>query len=1325
MNQNSILSISSPGILGNDSDIDNDPLNAVLVSDVQHGTLVLYPSGSFSYTPTVGYSGVDSFTYRASDGSATSNIATVTITVNAVNQAPVAFNDSYTTNEDTPLSVPAPGVLSNDTDPENNNLTSILVTGVQHGTLTLNSNGSFTYTPSANYNGSDSFTYQASDGSLTSNVATVTITVNAVNDPPVAVNDNYSTDEDLVLSVAAPGILVNDTDVDGNTLTASLVQNVSFGTLSLAANGGFVYTPNLNYFGTDYFTYTVSDGVAVSNVATVTINIRSVNDAPVANANSYSTSEDVTLMVSSNGVLSNDTDVDNVRLYAVLGNSVANGMLTLNEDGTFTYIPNEDFNGTDNFTYRAFDGQLYSNYATVTITVNAVNDPPNVRDDEAFTSENTSVNINVLANDDDARDGSPGGINASTVAVTAQPQHGSVTRLSNNTFTYTPYSGFYGTDQFTYSVSDRGYPLPPLTRSATVTINVARLSPVANDDNVTIAEDTPIDINVTANDVDLDLNPASLSIISAPANGTATVVGTIVRYTPRQDYFGTDFFTYTVRDLANHISNVARVNITITPVPDPPVIRNSSFSTPENTALVIALSSIASDPENDIVPSTITFPTQPQHGTVSFASGNIRYQPASGYGGNDFFTVRVSDQTGLQSNIGEITIQVSNQSPDARDDNFTINEDNVGVFDVLANDTDPQNNINPSSLTIITAPVNGTAVVASGRINYTPNANFNGTDQLRYSISDNTGYSDQATVYITVLPVNDPPVAVNDVVTTPEDTPVDIYYLVNDYDVDNQIVPSSTIIVTAPTHGTAVLAGGGSVIRYTPALNYFGTDVIVYRIFDQAGASANGTINITITPVNDPPVAVDDEVELINETFKTFNPLANDSDPEGELDRGSLRITVNPEHGRATVATSTGLITYTPNAGFSGNDRLEYTVCDRQGLCASARVNIVVNRDNQPPVANNDQLLVNEDTPGVIFPLANDTDVNGNIDAGSLTIITAPSHGVAIINEADGSVEYTPSQDYFGSDSFVYRIYDLGNPPLSDTATVFITILPVNDSPVANDDMVVLFDNQRVTINVLDNDFDVEGDQLILQSIESHPLIVNEGNGVVVIQSDNIIHCGEFDIQYTVCDGQLCDDAVLTIVLHAFDSDSDGIPDYIEGMDDTDGDHIPDYLDLDSDNDGIPDSLEGGMNNECGRMPLDSDGDGIPDYLDSDSDNDGVLDSIEGIDDCDGDGIPNWRDAFDDCDVRPFIPELFTPNGDGVNDKFVIPEIEQYHGNELLIFNRWGVLVYHKVNYDNSWDGYANKNSSGNKLLPEDTYFYVFKTGIQNKVKKGTVYLKR
>ena len=193
---------------------------------------------------------------------------------------PAARGDAYTTGEGTQLTVAAPGALANDSDPQGRPLSAALVSGPAHGTLTLNPDGSFTYTPSGDYNGLDSFTYQAvNDAGLTSN-ATVQLTVTPVNDPPVAGADAYTTDEDTALSVPAAGVLGNDSDIDGDTLSAQLVGGPANGTVTLNSDGSFVYTPAAEYAGPDSFTYRASDGSAGSNLATVTLTVAAVNDAP-------------------------------------------------------------------------------------------------------------------------------------------------------------------------------------------------------------------------------------------------------------------------------------------------------------------------------------------------------------------------------------------------------------------------------------------------------------------------------------------------------------------------------------------------------------------------------------------------------------------------------------------------------------------------------------------------------------------------------------------------------------------------------------------------------------------------------------------------------------------------------------------------------------------------------------------------------------------------------------------------------------------------------------------------------------------------------------
>src|SRR5439155_92019 len=367
------LNVATSGVLTNDSDVDGDTLNAVLVSQPAHGSLTLNSNGSFSYTPAANYSGTDSFTYKANDGQADSGIATVTITITAANDAPVAVNDSYTTAEDTTLNVAAPGVLTNDSDVDGDTLNAVLARQPAHDSQSWNSTGNFYTLPLPDALPIYSFTYKANDGQADSGIATVTITITAANDAPVAVNDSYTIAEDTTLNVAAPGVLSNDVDVDGDSLSAVLVSQPAHGTLTLKSDGSRSYTPGANYNHSDSFNSIPTRGSSDLGIATVTITITAANDAPVAVNDSYTTTEDTTLNVAAPGVLSNDGDGDGDTLNAVLVSQPAHGSLTLNSNGSFSYTPAANYNGSDSFTYKANDGQADSGIATVTITITAAN----------------------------------------------------------------------------------------------------------------------------------------------------------------------------------------------------------------------------------------------------------------------------------------------------------------------------------------------------------------------------------------------------------------------------------------------------------------------------------------------------------------------------------------------------------------------------------------------------------------------------------------------------------------------------------------------------------------------------------------------------------------------------------------------------------------------------------------------------------------------------------------------------------------------------------------------------------------------------------------
>ena len=1211
----------------------------------------------------------------------------------------------------------------------------------------------------SNYTNTATITATEADPLPANNMASVTPVIQ--NSAPVAVNNSYTTLEDTPLNVlAASGLLSNDSDPDGNTIvvtlfsvnstnynagqTASLIQ----GSLTINSNGSLTFTPVANFNGSlPVITYTISDGSLTAS-ATVNINITPVNDPPVAVADSYSSAEDTQLSVNAaNGLLKNDSDIDgdNISVTRFTINSTnynagqtanfAQGSLTVLADGSLTFMPVLNYHGIiTGITYTISDGLLTAS-ATLTLSVTAVNDPPVANPDYIYTAEGTGTIFNVLANDNDAADGAFGGLNPSSLKITKQPTNGTIIVLANKTISYTPHTGFFGQDEAEYEICDIGYPLPPLCVTGTIFIDVARLSPHAINDVAITNEDTPVNINILSNDIDTDIDPTSVVIVTKPTKGTATYLGAgIVRYVPNENYNGADFFTYTVRDLTNLISNVARVDITINPVPDAPVSTNGWYSTPENIPVIIPIHQLVTDPDGDIDFSTIVIAETALHGTITLGTnpGELKYTPNFGYAGNDSFKYNVADATGLRSNTSVVSIQVSDQAPTANDDDLTINEDQTVTINVLANDTDPQNNINPASVTVVTAPLKGTATVntVNGTVNYTPNADYYGSDSFIYRVCDLTGYCDEAKVNITILPVNDAPVAVDDYRTLPEDNSVFIDVLINDHDVDNVNADLIITIESQPLRGAIQVVTSPDGIVYTPNLNYNGSDSFKYRLTDPGGLFSVATVYLTITPVNDPPEPADDFFSPIGAAGMMLNILANDIDPENNINPASVTIVVAAQHGQTTV-NANGTVFYLPNAAYFGSDGFTYRVCDTNGACAQAQVTLWVIAGNGPPVANNDHIVLDEDVPTQFNPLINDTDPNNNILSSTLQILEGPYNGTINVINSAGDLMYTPAPDYFGTDFLVYRICDSGTPALCASATVHFTINPVNDAPRVSPDVIHTFDMSFAAINVLNNDYEVENEKMTASLVTLSPGTYGEftltATGEFEYYSYPGSYCNTEIITYKVCDPHnACSQTQIYVHIMPLDTDGDGIPDFIETTTrDTNGDGTPDYLSLDSDGDGIPDSVESGIVDACiDDTPRDTDGDGTPDYRDLDSDGDGVPDAVEGTGDCDGDGIPNYIDAFDDCGDRMNIPSTFSPNGDGINDFWMIQGVRDFSENELFVYNRWGSLVYQKKPYDNTWDGKASSNVMGSADLPEGTYFYILKLDHRTTL-KGSVYIKR
>ena len=706
--------------------------------------------------------------------------------------------------------------------------------------------------------------------------------------------------------------------------------------------------------------FSVNDGSSSSPTVTRDVQVNGINDLPIGEDDSFVMYEDTELDCGC--ILVNDVDPDGDDLIALHGQPPAHG--TVNDlGGFFIYTPNPNYYGTDSFTYYANDGQGNSNETTVHVTILPVNDAPIAFDDAVTTDEDTPKDIFVLTNDIDIDDVLVG----SMIVIVDSPGHGTVSVDANTgSVKYTPALNYNGNDAFTYQVKDASDALSNVA-TVSITINPVNDAPVANPDVVSTNEEVVIAIPVLDNDVDVDntLDPSGLIIVTTPGHGAAVIdlVTGKIEYTPEIDFNGNDSFTYQVEDAEGAISAPATVTITVVPVNDAPIANPDNATTPEDNPVQIPVLANDTDVDNNWTDASLIVISNPSHGTVVVESstGLIVYTPGQDYFGNESFSYQVKDAQGALSNVVTVNIEVTpvNDAPVANDDAATTAEEMALGIDVLANDTDVDNSMNTAVLVIVSGPANGVAILEpNGTFSYDPAKDFTGQDSFTYQVEDEAGAkSNVATVTITVLPVNDRPVAVDDAATTNESTPVDIDILKNDYDIDNTIVPSSVTIVTAPTHGTVTVHASGQV-TYTPQVEFIGVDVFIYTVQDEKGLkSLPATVTVTVIEVeNKAPIAVDDAVENNSLSAITIDVLANDYDEDNNHSDLVLISVTEPAVG--TVSIFNGKVIYTPAGMINSTVTFSYTIQDPAGLSAEAIVTI---ENTFPPLVVSEGFSPNND----------------------------------------------------------------------------------------------------------------------------------------------------------------------------------------------------------------------------------------------------------------------------------------------------------------------------------------------------------------------------
>ncbi len=1258
-------------VLGNDSDVDGDPLTITTNCGPSNGTASVV-ANCIVYTPNPNFNGNDTICYIVCDPFGGCDTTIVTIVVTPVNDPPVGLPDSITIPEDT--SNVTICVLGNDSDVDGDPLTITTNCGPSNGTASVVAN-CIVYTPNPNFNGNDTICYIVCDPFGGCDTTIVTIIVTPVNDPPVGVPDTITIPEDT--SNVTICVLGNDSDVDGDPLTITTNCGPSNGTASVVANC-IVYTPNPNFNGNDTICYIVCDPFGGCDTTIVTIIVTPVNDPPVGLPDSITIPEDTSNVTIC--VLGNDSDVDGDPLTITTNCGPSNGTASVVAN-CIVYTPNPNFNGNDTICYIVCDPFGGCDTTIVTIIVTPVNDPPVGLPDSITIPEDTSnVTICVLGNDSDV-DGDP-----LTITTNCGPSNGTASVVAN-CIVYTPNPNFNGNDTICYIVCD---PFGGCdTTIVTIIVTPVNDPPVGVPDTITIPEDTSnVTICVLGNDSDVDGDPLTITTNCGPSNGTASVVANCIVYTPNPNFNGNDTICYIVCDPFGGCDTTI-VTIIVTPVNDPPVGLPDSITIPEDTSNV-TICVLGNDSDVDGDPLTITTNCGPSNGTASVVANCIVYTPNPNFNGNDTICYIVCDPFGgCDTTIVTIIVTPVNDPPVGVPDSITIPEDTSNVtICVLGNDSDVDGD--PLTITTNCGPSNGTASVVANCIVYTPNPNFNGNDTICYIVCDPFGGCDTTIVTIIVTPVNDPPVGVPDTITIPEDTSnVTICVLGNDSDVDGD--PLTITTNCGPSNGTASVVA--NCIVYTPNPNFNGNDTICYIVCDPFGGCDTTIVTIIVTPVNDPPVANPDTVTVPNDSSIVICPMGNDFDIDG--DSLSITITCGPTNGTLTGAGP--CFTYTPNTGYVGMDTLCYVICDPSGACDTTIVVINVTPSNQPPIAVLDTTTTPQDVPVIICPMINDSDPNG--DSLSITITCGPSNGT--LTGSGPCFTYTPNSGYVGADTLCYVICDPSG--ACDTTIVVITVTPVNHPPMVNDDYATTCVNSFAIINVLGNDVDPDGDALTTTSIWGGPssgLSYILGNDSIIYIPDSLF-VGTDTLWYWACDSGTpseCDSGMVVITV--------GCPvDPPVAVDDstTTPYGVPVTVNV-LGNDTVYGAVTVSPCNLAANGTAVFNVGGTVTYTPNDG--------FSGIDTlcyviCDGNTPQNCDTAYVFITVSPprglVIPNLFTPNGDGDNEVFEIPGIELYPNASLQIFNRWGNLVYNRDRYQNQWTGANNRGEE----LPAGTYYYI------------------
>lgn len=629
-----------------------------------HGTVTINPDGTYLYTPTNNFTGIDSFSFRTNDGTGNSVDSTVNVNVGAAgpNVAPVLSRSTSVTAMNTAVN----GSLSA-TDVNGNPVTfSAGSTAATGGTATVNPDGTFTFTPNAGFTGIGTFSYRANDGTLNSTESIGRVQVGMQNSVPTVSSAAVSTNTNTAFN----GQLTSS-DANGDPLTfAAGSTAATHGSVAINPDGTYVFTPTAGFTGPATFSYIASDSIGNSLSATQTVNVGAgIGQAPVGTATSISTNTNTAF----SGTLAGTTSTGNDLTFAAGTTQAAHGTVTINPDGTYTYTPTNNFTGVDTFSFTANDGTLTSQNANVTVHVGGTNTLPTVTNATFSTNTNSAFHGTLTGID---ADGDPLTFSAGTAATA----NGTVQINPDGTFTFTPSNNFTGAGTFSFKANDS----IGNSTDATATVNVGaglNQAPIGTSTSITTASNTAFRGNLEANDANGN-NLTFAAGTTAAAHGTVVINsdGSYV-YTPTNGYVGPDSFSFTANDGTANSTNTI-VNVNVTAANTAPTVTTGTGTTTVGTNFTGSLSPLGTDPENNML--TYSAVTQPAHGTLALnPDGTFTYTPTAGFSGSDSFTFRANDGT-LNSNVGTFNLTVN-----ANTDLLTLNLASNGTMGTSIRSTSP------------------------------------------------------------------------------------------------------------------------------------------------------------------------------------------------------------------------------------------------------------------------------------------------------------------------------------------------------------------------------------------------------------------------------------------------------------------------------------------------------------------------------------------------------------------------------------------------------------------------------------------------------------